>query len=61
MSCRQLTCCTATCCCTGWWNTDVSFLTTELPEYAAVTGLVGISPAVVHISAALTYTLLVLA
>ena len=44
----------------GWWTTDVSFITTELPEYMAVTAAAGIHPAVVHACAALTYTLLVL-
>jgi hypothetical protein len=44
----------------GWWATDVSFYTTELPEYVAVTGVAGIRPEVVHICSALTYTLLVL-
>jgi len=44
----------------GWWDTDVSFITTELPEYMAVTAVAGIRPEVVHICAALTYTLLVL-
>jgi hypothetical protein len=44
----------------GWWDTDVSFYTTELPEYVAVTGLAGFRPEVVHICSALTYTLLVL-
>jgi hypothetical protein len=44
----------------GWWDTDVSFVTTELPEYMAVTKLAGVRPEVVHICAALTYTLLVL-
>jgi len=44
----------------GWWATDVSFYTTELPEYVAVTGLAGVRPEVVHICSALTYTLLVL-
>ena len=44
----------------GWWDTDVSFITTELPEYMGVTAVAGIRPEVVHISAALTYTLLVL-
>jgi hypothetical protein len=44
----------------GWWATDVSFYTTELPEYVAVTGFAGIRPEVVHICSALTYTLLVL-
>lgn len=44
----------------GWWATDVSFYTTELPEYAAVTAAAGLRPEVVHICSALTYTLLVL-
>ena len=44
----------------GWWATDVSFYTTELPEYAAVTAVAGVRPEVVHICSALTYTLLVL-
>lgn len=44
----------------GWWDTDVSFITTELPEYMAVTAVAGVRPEVVHICAALTYTLLVL-
>jgi hypothetical protein len=44
----------------GWWDTDVSFITTELPEYMGVTAVAGIRPEVVHACAALTYTLLVL-
>ncbi len=44
----------------GWWATDVSFYTTELPEYVTVTAFAGIRPEVVHICSALTYTLLVL-
>src|ERR1700733_1336379 len=44
----------------GWWDTDVSFITTELPEYMAVTAVAGVRPEVVHVCAALTYTLLVL-
>ena len=44
----------------GWWCTDVSFITTELPEYTLVTKLAGLRPEVVYICAALTYTLLVL-
>jgi hypothetical protein len=44
----------------GWWATDVSFITTELPEYMGVTAVAGVRPEVVHICAALTYTLLVL-
>ena len=44
----------------GWWATDVSFYTTELPEYVLVTAFAGVRPEVVHICSALTYTLLVL-
>jgi hypothetical protein len=44
----------------GWTLTDVSFYTTELPEYAAVELTRGLNPGVLHVAAALTYTLLVL-
>jgi hypothetical protein len=44
----------------GWWMTDVSFYTTELPQYMLVEAVAGLRPEVVHICAALTYTLLVL-
>ena len=44
----------------GWWIADVSFYTTELPEYMIVTALRGLRPDVVHICGALTYTLMVL-
>jgi hypothetical protein len=44
----------------GWWATDVSFYTTELPEYVLVSAFGGVRPEVVHICSALTYTLLVL-
>jgi hypothetical protein len=44
----------------GWLVADVSFYTTELPEYALVELFAGLRPDVVHISAALTYTLIVL-
>jgi hypothetical protein len=44
----------------GWTLTDVSFYTTELPEYAVVELVRGLHPEVVHISAAITYTLLVM-
>jgi hypothetical protein len=43
----------------GWTLTDVSFYTTELPEYAAVELARGLNPDVVHTAAAVTYTLLV--
>jgi hypothetical protein len=44
----------------GWWLSDVSFYTTELPEYMLVVLVRGASPDVVHIAAAITYTLLLL-
>jgi hypothetical protein len=44
----------------GWRLSDVSFYSTELPEYMLVERVRGISPDVVHIAGALTYTLLVL-
>ena len=44
----------------GWTFTDVSFYTTELPEYAAVEWARGLNTGVVHTAAAITYTLLVL-
>ena len=45
----------------GWWVTDVSFYTTELPQYAAIELAGGLSADVMHVAGALTYTLLVLA
>src|SRR5215471_13150198 len=44
----------------GWWTADVSFYTTELPEYMLVEGFRGLRPDVVHICGALSYTLTVL-
>ena len=44
----------------GWTTADLSFYTTELPQYALVELAHGLNPDVVHISAAMTYTLLVL-
>jgi hypothetical protein len=44
----------------GWTLTDVSFYTTELPEYILVEVFRGLGPADVHTAAALTYTLLVI-
>ncbi|HTU04745.1 MAG TPA: hypothetical protein VMG13_04255 [Trebonia sp.] len=44
----------------GWTLSDVSFYTTELPEYVLVEAFRGLGPADVHVSAALTYTLLVI-
>lgn len=44
----------------GWWSADVSFYTTELPEYMLVELVRGLRPDVVHICGALTYMLTVL-
>jgi hypothetical protein len=44
----------------GWVLSDVSFYTTELPQYALIELIRGLSPDVVHIGGAITYTLLVL-
>jgi len=44
----------------GWRLSDVSFYTTELPEYMLVERLRGLTPDVVHVASAMTYTLLVL-
>ncbi len=44
----------------GWSLADVTFYTTEIPEYMLVELLRGLGPADVHVSAALTYTLLVI-
>jgi hypothetical protein len=43
----------------GWWLADLSFYTTELPEYMLVESVRGLNPEVVHVCAALTYVLLV--
>ena len=43
----------------GWHLSDVSFYTTELPEYMLVELVRGLNPDVVRLCAALTYTLLV--
>jgi len=44
----------------GWTVGDVSFHTTELPEYAVIEWFRGLGPGVIHLAAAVTYTLLVL-
>jgi len=44
----------------GWTLSDVSFYTTELPEYMGVDLIRGLGTDVVHVAAAFTYTLLVL-
>lgn len=44
----------------GWTVGDVAFYPTELPEYAAIEWFRGLGPGVIHLAAAVTYTLLVL-
>ena len=44
----------------GWTMSDVSFYTTEIPQYMLVELAHGLNPDVVHIAAAMSYTLLVL-
>jgi hypothetical protein len=44
----------------GWTVSDVSFYTTELPEYMIAEAIRGLGPFDVHYAAALTYTLLIL-
>ena len=44
----------------GWWVADVSFYTTELPQYMLLEAARGLSPDLAHLGGAMTYTLLVL-
>jgi len=44
----------------GWTTTDVSFFTTEVPQYALIELAHGLTQGVVHIAAAMTYTLVLL-
>jgi hypothetical protein len=44
----------------GWTMSDVSFWSTELTQYVLLEALHGLSPNVIHIGGAVTYTLLVL-
>ena len=44
----------------GWTMSDVSFYTTELPEYMLVEFIHGLNNDTVHVAAALSYTLIVL-
>jgi len=44
----------------GWVLSDVSFFTTELPQYALLEHVFGLRPETAHIAAAMTYTLVVL-
>src|SRR5690242_4364362 len=43
----------------GWYLSDVSFVTTELPQYALLVWLFGLHTDTAHIAAAMTYTLVV--
>jgi hypothetical protein len=43
----------------GWYLTDVSFYTTEVPQYALLETLFGVHANTAHIAAAMTYTLVV--
>src|SRR6201994_3246561 len=43
----------------GWYLSDVSFITTELPQYAVLVWLFGLHTDTAHIAAAMTYTLVV--
>ena len=43
----------------GWSLSDVSFITTELPQYALLVGLFGLHTGTAHVAAAMTYTLVV--
>jgi len=44
----------------GWQLSDVSFYTTELPEYMLIELARGLTPDVVHVAAAMTYAVVVL-
>jgi hypothetical protein len=44
----------------GWWVADVTFYTTEIPQYMLIEWVHGLSPGDIHIGGAMTYTLLVL-
>src|ERR1700678_447474 len=44
----------------GWVLSDVSFFTTELPQYALLEHVFGLRAETAHIAAAVTYTLVVL-
>ena len=44
----------------GWRLSDVSFYTTELPQYMLIELARGLTPDVVHVAGAITFTLLVL-
>jgi len=41
----------------GWYASDVSFYSTEIPQYALLVGVFGLRASTAHIAAAMTYTL----
>ena len=45
----------------GWTLTDVSFYTTELPQYVLIEAADGLRPDVAHLAGAMTYALLIVA
>jgi len=45
----------------GWTIADVTYYTTEIPQYALIEAVRGLGPDAIHIGGASTYTLLVLA
>jgi hypothetical protein len=44
----------------GWWMSDVSFYTTEVPQYALLEAVGGFGVWAVHVGGAMNYTLIVL-
>jgi hypothetical protein len=44
----------------GWYLSDVSFITTELPQYTLLVRLFGLHTDTAHIAAAMTYTLVLI-
>jgi hypothetical protein len=44
----------------GWYLSDVSFYSTELPQYAMLEGLLGLHVGTAHVAAAVTYTLVLI-
>jgi hypothetical protein len=44
----------------GWHLSDVSFYSTELPQYATLEGLLGLHVGTAHVAAAMTYTLVLI-
>jgi hypothetical protein len=44
----------------GWWVADVTFYTTELPQYMLLESARGLNVGLAHLGGAMTYTLLVL-